>query len=123
MTRDRPSILQPEALDLTDPEWASKAITQLKEFLYARLTLTPPEVKAVGELYDATRQSFDCERSRRQLRIPEHDFDDLDARNGFVADPNREWRAPRRASNHRGPSFPTPPRAVRALTWLRNLAV
>jgi len=64
-----------------------------------------------------------CERSRRQLRIPEHDFDDLDARNGFVADPNREWRAPRRASNHRGPSFPTPPRAVRALTWLRNLAV
>jgi hypothetical protein len=81
----------PVAVDLTDPGWPASACDQLKKYLYARLRLPPREVQQIRELYSATKEAFDCASARRQLRIPHEEFGDLDARNGFVCDPNREW--------------------------------
>ncbi|KAL1521463.1 hypothetical protein AB1Y20_021125 [Prymnesium parvum] len=81
----------PPAIDTVEPDWAVRACEQLRERLYARLRLRPREVRRVRELYDATQHAFSCRHSRRQLRVPEREMDELDHRNGYVADPHREW--------------------------------
>ena len=113
---------------MNEEGWAAKACESLRQHLYARLKLPHREAALVRELYAAIGDAFDCNRSRRQMRIPDREcawgairtgpplkptrpstrlqrrvpsrshvplpraaVDNLDERNGFVSDPNREW--------------------------------
>lgn len=88
---DTGAMAEMHAVDLDDPCWPARACEQLRRQSFARLRLSPDEVRLVHELYDSVREAFDFRASRNQLRVCDRDFDDLDSRNGFVDEPNREW--------------------------------
>jgi len=81
----------PCVIDTDSSSWAVQASQMLRQNMYARLRLPAHEVCLVREMYAAAKAAFSDGRSRRQLRIPDDMVDDLDSRNGFVDDPNREW--------------------------------
>ncbi|EOD16455.1 hypothetical protein EMIHUDRAFT_256184, partial [Emiliania huxleyi CCMP1516] len=80
-----------ESIDVTTINWAEDAARELKAHVYTTLKLPPDLGKRVQQLYGDAERAFDDRASRRQLRVPEDDRDDLDARNGFIDDRKREW--------------------------------
>jgi len=79
------------SIDVTTINWAEDAARELKAHVYTTLKLPPDLGKRVQQLYGDAERAFDDRASRRQLRVPEDDRDDLDARNGFIDDRKREW--------------------------------
>jgi len=79
-----PQCPLPDVIDVSEKAWPTRAFENLKVYGCARVKLTATEAKIVTDLYDSMEAVSQDRKSEDELEVPKDEFNNLDARSGYV---------------------------------------